>query len=111
MFGRLAQIIRPGHSVNVVSPAPKTAAMPAEYNSVGSKDPPIEAEGLSPASAASIGRGINQSLQSIPMDSFCVMAADTPHCIIPYYLNRIRRAMTPANCISCPSYAHSKYSG
>ena len=88
MFRRLAQLVRPADSVNVVSPAPKTAAMPAEQNSIGSNDPMTKGERGSPARAASICRGINQSLQSIPMDAFCVMAADTPHCVVSSYLNR-----------------------
>jgi hypothetical protein len=94
MFRRLAQLVRPGYPVNVVSPAPKTAAMPAEQNSIGSNDPMTKGVRSSPTSAASIGRGTEQPLQPAPMDPFCVMAADTPHGIFPCYLNRNRPVVT-----------------
>ena len=67
--------------------------MPAEQNSIGSKEPAPNGERFSPAIVASIGRGIKQPLQFVAMDSICVMAADTSHGIVPSYLNRNLRVV------------------
>jgi hypothetical protein len=103
MFRRLTHLVRPSHSVNVVSPAAKTAAMPAEQNGVGSDDPVTKGERFSTTSVASIGRRIQQPLQSVAMDPICLVAADTPHGAVSSYLNRNLRAATRVNC-PCKSW-------